>query len=48
MDSYREPPKTRKEGKKDQREKARGKNVYTAKHIRQQEALIEKKGFQKK
>lgn len=43
MDSYREPPKTRKESKKDQREKSRGKNVYTAKHIRQQEALIQNK-----
>ncbi len=43
MDSYREPPKTRKESKKDQREKSRGKTVYSAKHIRQQEALIQNK-----
>lgn len=29
-----DPPKTRKETKKDQQEKARGKSIYTAKHVR--------------
>jgi hypothetical protein len=35
-------PKTRKESKKDQREKARGKSIYTAKHVRMAETLREK------
>jgi hypothetical protein len=35
-------PKTRKETKKDQKEKAKGKSVYTAKHIRITETLREK------
>lgn len=34
-------PKTRKESKKDQRDKARGKSIYTAKHVRMAEALKE-------
>jgi hypothetical protein len=38
MDSQ---PKTRKESKKNQNEKARGKTVYTAKHVRMAEALKE-------
>ena len=38
MDSQ---PKTRKESKKNQNEKARGKTVYTAKHVRRAEALKE-------
>jgi hypothetical protein len=38
-----DPPKTRKESKKDQKEKGRGKNgSYSQKHIRQREALKEK------
>ena len=35
-------PKTRKETKKDQKEKAKGKSVYTSKHIRITETLREK------
>jgi hypothetical protein len=35
-------PKTRKESKKDQKEKAKGKSVYTAKHVRNVESLLEK------
>ena len=35
-------PKTRKETKKDQKEKAKGKSIYTAKHIRMAEALKER------
>jgi hypothetical protein len=35
-------PKTRKESKKDQREKAKGKCIYTAKHVRITETLREK------
>lgn len=35
-------PKTRKETKKDQKEKAKGKSIYTAKHIRITETLREK------
>lgn len=39
-----EPPKTRKETKKDQREKSRGKDgKYSQKHIRTVEALKEKR-----
>jgi hypothetical protein len=34
-------PKTRKETKKDQKEKARGKSIYTAKHVRLVEGLKE-------
>jgi hypothetical protein len=34
-------PKTRRETKKDQKEKARGKSVYTAKHVRLSEAIKE-------
>ena len=36
-------PKTRREKKKDPREKAGGKNIYSAKHIRQVEAMKDKK-----
>ena len=32
-------PKTRKEGKKDQKEKAKGKTIYSQKHIRLLEEL---------
>jgi len=35
-------PKTRKETKKDQKEKAKGKTIYTSKHIRNVESLLEK------
>jgi len=35
-------PKTRKESKKDQKEKAKGKSIYTAKHVRMMERVIEK------
>jgi hypothetical protein len=35
-------PKTRKESKKDQKEKAKGKSIYTAKHVRMMESLAEK------
>jgi len=35
-------PKTRKESKKDQGEKAKGKGIYTTKHIRMMESLREK------
>ena len=35
-------PKTRKETKKNQKEKAKGKTIYTAKHVRMVEALAEK------
>lgn len=35
-------PKTRKETKKDQKVKAKGKSIYTAKHIRITETLREK------
>ena len=38
-----DPPKTRSESKKDPRAKAQGKTVYSAKHVRQLEALKEKK-----
>jgi len=38
-----DPPKTRKESKKDQKTKAQGNSIYSAKHIRQLEALREKK-----
>jgi hypothetical protein len=38
MDSQ---PKTRKETKKNQQEKARGKSIYTAKHVRMAEAIKE-------
>lgn len=34
-----DPPKTRAESKKTPKEKARGKSVYSAKHIRIQEAI---------
>jgi hypothetical protein len=34
-------PKTRKETKKNQQEKARGKSIYTAKHVRLVEGLKE-------
>ncbi len=33
-----DPPKTRRELKKDPKEKAKGKSIYTAKHVRLQEA----------
>jgi hypothetical protein len=35
-------PKTRKETKKNQKEKAKGKTIYTAKHVRMVESLAEK------
>lgn len=35
-------PKTRKESKKDQKEKAKGKSIYTSKHVRITETLKEK------
>ena len=35
-------PKTRKETKKDQKEKAKGKSIYTSKHVRITESLKEK------
>ena len=35
-------PKTRKESKKNQKEKAKGKSIYTSKHIRITETLKEK------
>ena len=35
-------PKTRKESKKNQKEKAKGKSIYTAKHVRMMETLAEK------
>jgi len=35
-------PKTRRESKKDQKEKGKGKSIYTAKHIRMTETLREK------
>jgi hypothetical protein len=39
-----DPPKTRRETKKDQKEKGQGKNgKYSTKHIRQVEALKEKR-----
>jgi len=38
-----DPPKTRKESKKDAKTKAQGKTIYSAKHIRQLEALKERK-----
>jgi len=37
-----DPPKTRKESKKDQKEKAKGKTIYSAKHIRMTESLKKK------
>ena len=37
-----EEPKTRKDSKKDQKEKAKGKGIYTAKHVRLTEAMKEK------
>jgi hypothetical protein len=38
-----DPPKTRAESKKDPKTKAQGKTIYSAKHIRQLEALKETK-----
>lgn len=37
-----DPPKTRKESKKDPKEKGQGKTIYTSKHIRMIETLREK------
>lgn len=38
-----DPPKTRRESKKDQQEKGNGKNgIYSQKHVRQTKALKEK------
>ena len=37
-----DPPKTRSESKKDPKIKAQGKTIYSARHIRQLEALKEK------
>ena len=34
-----DPPQTRRETKKDPKVKAQGKTIYSAKHVRQQEAL---------
>lgn len=34
-------PKTRKETKKNQQEKAKGKSIYTTKHVRMAQALKE-------
>jgi hypothetical protein len=40
-----DPPKTRRESKKDQKEKAQGTNgKYSSKHVRFMEAIREKKG----
>lgn len=41
-------PKTRREKKKTPREKASGKTVYSAKHVRQAEALKEKQKHKSK
>lgn len=38
-----DPPKTRQEKKKNQKEKAKGKSIYTAKHVRNVQTLLEKK-----
>jgi hypothetical protein len=38
-----EDPKTRREKKKDPRQKAKGNSVYSAKHIRQLEAVKKSK-----
>jgi hypothetical protein len=38
-----DPPHTRRESKKDPKVKAQGKTVYSSKHVRQFEALKEKK-----
>ena len=38
-----DPPKTRRESKKDPKTKAQGKTIYSAKHIRQAEALAKKR-----
>lgn len=38
-----DPPKTRRESKKDQKVKAQGKTIYSSKHIRQMEALTASK-----
>jgi hypothetical protein len=38
-----DPPKTRRESKKDPKTKAQGTTIYSAKHVRQAEALKEKK-----
>lgn len=38
-----DPPQTRRESKKDPKVKAQGKTIYTSKHVRQLEALKEKK-----
>jgi len=38
-----DPPKTRSESKKNPKVKAQGKTIYSAKHVRQLEALKEKK-----
>ena len=34
-----DPPKTRRESKKDSKDKAKGKSIYSAKHVRIQEAI---------
>jgi hypothetical protein len=36
-------PQTRQEKRKNQKEKGKGENVYTAKHVRNVESLLEKK-----
>lgn len=38
----RDPPKTRRESKKDWKEK-RGDKIYSGKHVRKQESILEKK-----
>ena len=40
-------PKARKESKKDQKEKAKGKCIYTAKHVRLTEAIKENRSKHK-
>ena len=43
-----DPPKTRRESKKDQKEKGQGKNgKYSQKHVREVEKLKEKNKFTK-
>jgi hypothetical protein len=36
-------PKTHRQTKKNQKEKAKGKSIYTAKHVRMMQTLAEKK-----
>lgn len=41
VSSKMDEPKTRKESKKDQKEKAKGKGIYTSKHVRLTESVKE-------